>query len=497
MRSVIVARTLSTSALAVTCTINGTVAVEPLDGYYCDTSAASNCTGWREQNLDQARGTNAKKLQYMRIEIWRANNTVYLAKAHTSSTGAYSVSFTLPGSTCSGQSVTIQHWMQRIHESDVQVWPPRYRFSITAYQAGVSESQMLAVWRVNQNVTLTGPTTAVAVTFGANTSLASRLANIYYTANSAIKEIVTWTTRLSGHFASTSGGNNGIFRLIYGPDNAGVGGAMNPWDWAVVLGYDAYNRGATIRHELGHAVREAMHDRTCQFIGCSTYDLNYSGNYFLDSCEYGSAAFNEGFANFIAVTSVTTHDTNAWICSCSDNANQDVCSELSNGTVSGDGRIDCGGLFTDFVAIGDRWVTSTAWCKKVRESLGCSGCTQDSNGFCTNGSLFGWRNVVQVTRFLWDLVDTSTDGGYDSIDYTMGGLISAIQGMPQGYGVDGSCRESERALPSECNPSTNGAPVTGGAGSRDAYDVRDISDLLPEDETWVRSINCVSLATDN
>lgn len=484
-------------ASAVTCTIGGKVAVEPLDGYYCDTSAVSNCTGWREVDLDSARGASAKPLRYMRIEIWQG--ATYLAKTHTASNGTYNISFTLPGSTCTGQKVTVQHWMERIHESDFNVFPPRYRFSITAYDETLPESQMLGIWRINYNLTLTGSTTALSVTFPANTTLQSRLANLYYTANSAITEVSTWTTRISGHFASKSGSNNGIFRLIYGPDNHGVGGGTNALDWAVVMQYDVYNRGMTTRHEIGHAVREALHNRVCQFMGCSSYLLNdlTLRNYFLDSCEYGSAAFNEGLANFFAMRSVTLNDTNVWHCTCADDANQDICSELSNGAVTGDGYIRCGAPYKDFVAIGDRWITSSGWCKKVKENLGCAGCSQDPNGYCTYSGLYGWRNVVQVARFLWDLIDTSTDGGYDTIDYTIGGFVTAMQGMSTGYGVDGSCRESERASVNDCNPVTNGDPVTGGTGSRDAYNIRDICDLLPENESWVQSINCVSFATDN
>ena len=130
---------------------------------------------------------------------------------------------------------------------------------------------------------------------------------------------------------------------------------------------------------------------------------------------------------------------------------------------------------------------------------GCSGCPTGADGYCIPlyGALAGWRNNIQVMRFMWDLIDASTDGGWDSVDYTAGSLVTAMQSMPTGFGVDGSCRESERPPGQSCNPAVNGDPVSGGTGSRDAYNPRDISDLLPEDLTNVMDINCVGFATDN
>lgn len=488
--------TLASAAMAVTCTVNGTVAVEPLDGFYCDTSAVSNCAGWYETNLDSARGASAKRMQYMRIEVWQGAN--FLGKTHTTSNGTYSIAVTLPGGSCTGQQVSVQHWMERIHESDLNASTKRYRFSIVAYELGKPDSQMLSVWKPTTTHSLTGASTSVTVTFAANpASLWSRVANMYYTANSAITQVAGWSTLLAGHFANTSGGNNGIFRVIYGPDFAGGGGSMNPWDWAVVLGYETYNRGMVLRHEIGHAVREALHNRVCQFMGCSTYNYNYAPGYGIESCEYGSAAFNEGLASFFGVRSVTSADTNVWDCTCADNANQDVCSELSNATLGGDGVIlNCAGGGS-FIPVGDRWVSGSAWCKRVRQSQGCSGCAQDGNGYCVASGIYGWRNVVQVNRFMWDLIDTSSDGGYDDTDLTISSLVTAMQGMPASYGTDGSCRESERSSVSQCNPTADGDPVTAGSGSRDAYNTRDIAELVGGDMSGETAVNCVNWATDN
>ncbi len=490
-------------AAAASCTINGTVAVEPLDGYYCDTTFGNNCNGWKVVDLDLARGATAKRLPYMRIEVWQGST--YLGKTHTSSTGTYSITFTVPGSACAGQSVTVQHWMERMHEADMNASTKRYRFAITAYApGGVSEDLMVSRWILPVTVPLTGASTSLVKTYPANTSHTSRLANLYFTVNSAITEIVKWTPRLDGHFRHTSGAANGIFRVVYGPDWTGGGGNFMA-GWGILLQYDTYNRGSLVRHELGHAVREALHDRKCSFSGgpfghgCSSYNYNFTAGYDSDSCEYGSAAFNEGIASFFGTRTATAHDTNVWDCRCRDNNNQGVCSQTSNNLTTPDRVRACPDLDGDFVGVGDRWIVSSATCKRLNPGKGCYGCATGSDGFCTPlySALWGWRNVVQVQRFMWDLIDTNNEGGNDTIDYSASSLITAMQAMPTGWGVDGSCRESEKAPGQDCNPSIDGALVTGGTGSRDAYNPRDISDLLPQDLTAVMHLNCVGFATDN
>lgn len=490
--------TSSVAAGAATCTINGTVAVEPLDGYYCDTTFGNNCSGWKVVDLDIARGAAAKRLPYMRIEVWQGST--FLGKTHASSTGAYSITFTVPQSFCSLASVTVQHWMERIHEADLNASTKRYRFAITAFVPGnpPPEDQMVNRYIVPVSVPLTGTTTTLGVTFPANTSLSSRLANLYFTVNSAISDIVTWTSRLDGHFRHTSGAANGIFRVVYGPEWGGGGGNFMD-GWGILLGYDTYNRGSLVRHELGHGVREALHDRKCGFSGCSSYNYYFVGGYGSDSCEYGSAAFNEGIASFFGIRSATTHDTNVWDCRCRDNNNQGICSQMSNNLTTPDRVQLCPDLDGDFVGVGDRWIVSSATCKRLNPNKGCYGCATGGDGFCTPlyNAFWGWRNIVQVQRFMWDLIDTNNEGGNDNVDYTAGSLITKMQAMPTGFGVDGSCRESERAPGQDCNPVIDGPPVSGGTGSRDAYNPRDISDLLPEDLANVMAINCVGFATDN
>ncbi len=496
--------TSSVAAGAATCTINGTVAVEPLDGYYCDTTFGS-CSGWKVVDLDVARGATAKRLPYMRMEVWQGST--YLGRTHTSATGAYSITFTVPGSTCAGQSVSVRHWMERIHEADLNASTKRYRFAIVAYQANLSEDQMVNRYYVPVAVALTGTSTTVSATFvanQANPNIYQRVANLYFTVNAAMTEIVQWTSRLESHFRHTSSAADGIFRVVYGPEDPNGGGNFMG-TWGIRIGFGEYNRGSLTRHELGHAVREALHDRKCSFNGgpggngCSTYGYNFVGNYNSDTCEYGSAAFNEGIASFFGTRTATAHDTNVWDCRCRDNYNQGICSQMSNNLTTPDRVQACPSQGGDFVGIGDRWIVSSATCKRLNPNGGCNDCATGTDGFCVPfySALWGWRNVVQVQRFLWDLIDTSTDGGTETIDYSIGSLITAMQAMPTGWGVDGSCRESEKPPSAACNPATNGLPVTGGTGSRDAYNPKDISDLLPEDLAGVMHLNCVGFATDN
>lgn len=480
-------------AWAVTCTITGSVAVEPLDGYYCDTNHEPSCAGWKVVDLDSARGAAAKRLPYMRIEIWQGST--FVGKTHSVADGTYTASFTLPGATCAGQVVQVQHWMQRIHEADLNAGTKRYRFSVVVYQNGVAEADMLTIWKPSMNVTLTGSSTSVATTFTAGSALSQRLANMYFIANSAITEIVTWTTGLSNSFAHTSGGSNGIFRILFGPDYGGNGGNAGPQTWLIRVGYDTYNLGSIVRHELGHIVREASHNRQCYFNGCSSYGYNYNWGIDMNSCEYGSAAFNEGIATFFGVRSATGSDTNVWDCGCADDANQDTCSEAANAPLGVDGIGSCSGAYQSFIAIGDRWITSSSACKRLRVDGGCN-CTVGGDGFCANSVPHGWRSIVQVPRFLWDMIDTSSDNGFDDTDLGTNQFVDLLASMPTGFGVDGSCRESERSNPAQCNPAIDGAPVTGGTGSRDAYNPRDMSDLIPGDQSWEMTINCVGLATD-
>lgn len=198
--------------------------------------------------------------------------------------------------------------------------------------------------------------------------------------------------------------------------------------WTILLQYDTYNRGSLIRHEFGHGVREALHDRICGFAGCSSYNYNFVDGYTSESCEYGSAAFNEGIATFFGIRSATVHDTNVWDCRCRDNNNQGIRSQTSNSLTTPDRVQECANQSGEFVGVGDRWIVSSATCKRLKKASGCNECLAGGDGYCTSlwNGLLGWRNSIQVARFLWDLIDTSTDGGSDNVDYTAGSLITKM-----------------------------------------------------------------------
>lgn len=479
------------AAAAVSCTVTGTLKLEPLDAYYCDTNHSQDCSAWKEVDLDVARGSSAKPLRYMQVEI--SQNQVFLARTFTSSTGWYSKAVTLPGSTCAGQNLEITYKPRRVHESDINASTPRFRFQIVAYDPTKSEDQMTSIWYHQQAVTATGSTTTVNVTWGTNSNdHFVRVVNLYYQANSALTEMVSWHSRLSSHFASTNLGAGGVARILFGPGASGRGGQVGLPGWLVKMGYDVYNNGIFVRHELGHLARHAIHDKACDWTGCMTTNYRYVSGYHADSCEYGSNATDEALAAFFAVRSIVGNTTNAWECNLGDATNQDLCNERTTWTLDADKTLGRDA----FVAIGDRWVTSSAHCKRVRRDQGCDNCAIDAQGFCTNSGLYGWRNRVQVTRFLWDLVDSSNDGGHDGIYYSMNGLLAKLAGMPTSFGTDGSCRESERASVSDCHPAIDGEVPTISTGSRDAYNARDIRDLFTEDTAWVASINCASFASD-
>jgi hypothetical protein len=491
------------ASATVTCNIGGNFKVEPMDGFYCDTNHDPNCAGWAVIDLDAARGASAKAMRYMRVEFWQ--NGVFLKKVHTNSTGAYFTTLTLPGSTCVGQVITTQLWMERLHEDDLLSPTLRYRFAITVFDQlpPADGTFMTSRWTLNKPTTLTATTTIVNYLFpwtpSTNPSLETRLVNLYFVLDQAIGDIATWTANLDANFQSTSGAANGIFRVVYGPNLQGNGGNYGS-TWFVQVGYGTYNQSEIVRHELGHAVREAFHDRTCTIGNCTSYNYSFSGNYGTESCEYGAAAFNEGLASFIGVRSATaTNDTNAWSCRCANNANQDVCSEVAAGSLTSDGVRACPAgspIGSQFYAIGDRWITNSGHCKRVQSAQGC-GCPADGAGYCLSTSVYGWRNWIQVQRYLWDIVDTSTDSGLDTTDESITTFAWAMEGTPTGYGVDGSCRESERASAVNCNPGVDGQPVTSGTGSRDAYNTHDISDLIAGSQSSLESINCVAHATDN
>ena len=92
-------------AAAASCTINGSMTIQPKDQYYCDTTIlGSACTGWKEVDLD----TKTVGVPYMYIEV---TSTSFDFK-YTSSdiNGNWSVTLTnVPNCNVQG-AVTVNVW---------------------------------------------------------------------------------------------------------------------------------------------------------------------------------------------------------------------------------------------------------------------------------------------------------------------------------------------------------------------------------------------------
>lgn len=133
---------------------------------------------------------------------------------------------------------------------------------------------------------------------------------------------------------------------------------------------------------------------------------------------------------------------------------------------------------------------------RLNKQGGCN-CTGPSN-VCPAAfrSTTGWRNDAQITRFLWDLIDSSTDGGQDNDDFGVTDIVALLEGMPcvgNHDGEDGSCEEP---VSSPCDPPNEGPPPSGPSPNRDSYNVYDLAEALPNSQENERVLNCVQGALD-
>ena len=502
----------ATAQAAATCTVQGKIQIRPMDNYYCDTgpSPSQSCSGWLETNLDTA--TNP--MQYMRIVITNSAGQNTYARTWTDANGDYSATFTVSGwNGCTGRLVDIRLQFMRVHEDDADMSSgERRRFHIV-------EPSTNATWERNHwnDEPLDGTTTTRNYTFTRSrfTGGHRRVANVYYTVNSALSEIVTWTSNLSSEFSDTNTSNILAVKYDGNPwsqcSGTGSLGCASQANWDIELDESLYPNGGFTRHELGHMVHFALHDRDqCWGSGCvSCKSDNYdsSGGREAVSCEWGYHAMVEGFPSFVAVRSLTTNDTNAWYCICHDTTNQDVCSETAVGTLDNDRIDDCVGFAANtwgFRGVGDDFATTTDHCVRVEENEGCN-CvdTSPNDGICDNYDELGWRNTQQVVRFFWDVVDTNNEGGNDNTDLSMNGtngLADTIEDMSCSgvyYGIDGTCNEPNRGTGSSCSPSaTNGSAIFPMTATRDSYNVWDMAAAIAGNQTDEREINCVDGATD-
>ena len=497
---------------AVSCTINGTVTLEPQDSFYCDTSilGSSTCDNWKEVNLD----TTTKPLQYMWITVVPPSGSQ--ASTRTDVNGNWSITVSINAAQCQGQQVDILYKFARLWELNGGFVPvtgaPVFRFWLSDVAEGnptdpLDDQPGANIQTRIEQKTLGGPVTTISLSFlRTSTTFSARLANAYYTVNSMVKEVATWSENLDDRFLSAN--PNDVPRIgLEDTWNQGGGQFYAPHN--VLISWNLYGAGGIIRHELGHVVHTFIHheDKNSNCGGM----LSRPSCTGLDGCDdprtclYGSSATEEALATFFAVRSITTNQTHVWACTCFDGAigggNWDVCSDHALATFDPDGESDwffwCSSGGLTFLHIGDFRSSSPTSCVRLSKEGGCD-CTPPMGSSVCPSSYYssrGWRNYAQITRFLWDLIDSSTDGGQDNADFHMEDVVAAMEGMAcignQG-GVDGSCEEQ---WTTPCEPIAEGS-VPGSSPSRDSYNIYDLSEALPGSQEAERVLNCVQGATD-
>jgi hypothetical protein len=496
---------LASQARAVSCNVQGTVTIEPQDSFYCDTTVLGSaaCSSWREVNLD----TTTKPMRYMWITVVPHDGVE--ASTRTDANGNWSTTVWVNAAQCQGQAVDIQYKFARLWEFLGGFYNgPLSRFWIVDVdEANNMPGVNLHAKEVHQ--ILSGPThTRNQNWTRGSTDVTTRLANTYYILNSMITEVVTWSDNLHSRFLSDLMGEP---VLKFGMElNVGGFGGLTRTPHDVLIGWPAYGAGGVVRHELGHVVHTYVHHEDRNW-GCLSYGFSHSSCTGTDgcenkrSCEYGSTALSEGLANFFAVRSITTNDTQVWGCACFDGASGGsywhICSDHALSTFDSDGDWfkDCsGGLGLDFSYIGDFRVSSPSTCVRLNKEGGCN-CSPPMGSTACPLSFYsstGWRNATQITRFLWDLIDQSTDdGGVDNENLGITDIVQALEAMPcvgNHGGEDGSCEED---FTTPCDPESEG-PLPANPPSRDSYNVHDIEHALPNSQTAERALNCVQGAPD-
>lgn len=511
-------------ARAVSCTVQGTIRIESMDTYYCDPDIAGiNCTGWKETDLDDKHEANAPPMRYAYILVTDTSNNT-LAQTYTNGSGFYSTpSFSLPA--CSGNI--------RLHAFLVRVDPanfPLYGY----FRISANSAQELTQGRYWTEA-LTGSTTTIdkTVQSGSNPTEFQRAATVYHTAESAISEIRTWSTNLANRFyGSFAIDGTGMPRICYddSPDCLPAGGGLaQQANWRILLAYSAYNFGSITRHEIGHLVHFAVHNRNMT-LSCDSTGMLSSPPVPEVGCEYGYNAVVEGLPSYFAVMSIVTSVTSntgngAFLCKCAGatNSDQDRCSDAAAAVGSdSDAITQCaGGTDSSFQGYGDDFVT-TGRCARLRPgrtAYGCECldgsdpgtncddypavpemCPDDLSPFneCDDYAALGWRNTIQVGRYLWDVMDTKNESSQDDVDLTREEIIAAFESMPCTAGQEHSCNEPNT---SPCVPNPAGAPLPPPSDqTRDSYNVADIAWRL-----WTswggnhdseKALNCVDGADD-
>jgi hypothetical protein len=258
--------------------------------------------------------------------------------------------------------------------------------------------------------------------------------------------------------------------------------------------------GLGIRHELGHQAQSVLHRFNQTGFGFSYKLGDGVDGHGDDTCEWGDPNMIESLATFFGVRSVTAGERNVWACGSNDNANMDACSEqvpLLSRNADRVRNFTTGRIW----GIGDNFATGPLHCARI--TAGVNGCPACSGAGCTDYyQKMGFRVEINTVRYLWDIVDTSSDDDLsETTDESVNSLAALMEGMPCArsglWGVDGTCRESRRTTEGAVVPvSEVGPPVSPMGATRDSYNQWDFGDLIPGSQAAARSKNCVNLATD-
>lgn len=507
-------------AFAATCTVSGRIRVQSMDSYYCDRNFLADCAQWNEQDLD----TTDKPLQHMLVSLHSnvAARTV-LATTATDTTGFYSLTFT--ATACPANAILVE-WMARVHEADHAAAVPRLRFAV----ALTSEP---TVWSQETLVTLTANSGTKNITHNRSTTGApdqfAQYTNVYYTVNSALTTMISWHADIDSYFQApwvTSSGLQGPYFLVrYNPNVAlAFSGAFNGTE--LLISGESYNRGSVARHELGHAVHAVIHGtflptptspKAFRRRGsCGSYEFGKTAppgqldGHGADSCEWASTATDEAIASFFGVRSITTSD-GAFECNFADPLDPDFCSER----VATFMAPDADRIIFGVNGIGDTFASTVFHCAQVRTMQGCQTCNTttagattctacmdiNADGNCDGPAVWGFRNEVNIARYLWDLIDTHNEGT-DNADTSVVGVLTALKAMSCNenvFGVDGTCNEPNRFSPSSCSPTSIWGTTNNGAlgtATRDSYNTTDLNQLLNSGDSSETMLNCVAYALD-
>ena len=494
MKRLLVAFALLAAAgpgVAAVCTVAGRIQVEPQDTYYCDTDHLT-CQGWREVDLDAKRGRRAAPLAYIRVEV-RSLADDLLVTDHADDNGGYRATFDLAGASCVGRTVRVRTRFQRVHGNDGAVAAPRYRFRVT--------NTLDTTWYDSREVELAGAVTTHNRLYEDDLSSHARVANVYYTVNSMVEAVVSWSGRVNQLFIGTEADGD-VFRVTHAPAQTTTGWGSK----SLRVSWDDFHEGFKIRHEMGHALHNAMHRGHFKMAqptsSCVNSNLLGDAGHGGLSCEWGSKAMKEALASFFAVRSVTTSDA-AWSCSCNEGMGfgQDVCSALAATLTSDADRFLPSSCTEGSVrGVGDAYSDSPATCARLDRDRGCA-CSSDPCEASFRDD-HGWQNSTQVMRFLWDLIDANDESGSEGVNENIVSFVALLEGMPcsdEVWGVDGTCNEPNRKLGGQwaCVPADPTQAIEAPHGAtRHSYNVWDIAALVPGDQTSVRRLNCVDGATD-